>query len=463
TLGYTDAELSDLNVFDIIHPESLAHCQELFAKVMRGESVRDVKAIFVAKDGREIPVEGNAAPRFIGSNVVATQGVFRDITERKQAEEKEQQLQKELNLASKLVTIGEMSAGIAHEINNPLTGVIGFSELLMSKDIPEDARRDVNLIHEGAKRVASVTDRMLTFARNYKPERASTNINKIIETTLAMRTYAMESSSIKLTTRLDPDLPVIIADPSQLQQVFLNIILNAEKEMLAAHGRGNLLVQTERIDNTIRISFTDDGLGISRENLDKLFNPFFTTREIGQGTGLGLSVSYGIVTGHGGKIYAESRLGEGATFFIEIPIIIDTEQLILTEPTVEPERVSGAKILVVDDEPIVQQFLSEMLSKEGHEVEVIDNGDDALEKLGSEDFDVILLDIKLPGKNGIEIYKHIRKTAKSLVRKVVFISGDVMNKDTTFFLSRNKASYISKPFDVEQLKNIIDRVLIGGA
>lgn len=243
-----------------------------------------------------------------------------DLNERKRAEEREKQLQEELHLASRLATVGEMASGIAHEINNPLTSVVGYSQLLMKRDIPEDVRKDVNIIYEGAQRVASITHRMLTFARQHKPERASINTNDIIETTLAMRAYEMESSNIKVNTQLDTDLPMTMADAGQLQQVFLNIILNAEVEMSQTHGRGNLLVKTERIDNTIRVSFKDDGPGISKKNLGKIFDPFFTTREVGHGTGLGLSVCHGIVLQHGGKIYAESELGKGATFVVELPI-----------------------------------------------------------------------------------------------------------------------------------------------
>ena len=248
-----------------------------------------------------------------------------DITERKQAEERERQLQQELNISSRLASVGQMAAGIAHEINNPLTGVIGFSDLLIKKDIPEDIRKDVNIIYEGAQRIASITSRMLAYARQYKPERALVNINDIIETTLSMRTYEMESSNIEVTPQLDPDLPTTMADAGQLQQVFLNIILNAETEMINAHGKGSLSVKTERIDNTIRISFKDDGPGIPKKNLERIFEPFFTTREVGKGAGLGLSVSHGIVTQHGGKLYARSTFGKGVTFIVELPIITKAE------------------------------------------------------------------------------------------------------------------------------------------
>jgi CheY-like chemotaxis protein len=269
----------------------------------------------------------------------------------------------------------------------------------------------------------------------------------------------MESSNIKVTTELDPDLPRTIADAGQLQQVFLNIILNAETAMITAHGGGNLLVKTERIDDAIRVSIKDDGPGIARKNLEKIFDPFFTTRDVGKGAGLGLSVCHGIVTGHGGKIYAESKFGKGATFIVELPIVTKVKQLKLAEPAAELKRISGARILVVDDDTIVQQFLAEILSEEEHEVEIIENGDDALERLKSEDYDVILLDVKLPGVSGIEIYKHLQKKAKPLARRVIFITGDVMGKETMAFLSRTRAPYITKPFDTEQLKKEIRLIL----
>jgi CheY-like chemotaxis protein len=308
--------------------------------------------------------------------------------------------------------------------------------------------------------VASITRRLLTFARRQEQELAHININDVIETTLAMRAYEMESSNITITTELDPELPWTIADASQLQQVFLNIILNAETEMITAHGGGNLLVKTERIDDAIRVSIKDDGSGIAKKNLGKIFDPFFTTRDVGEGAGLGLSVCHGIVTGHGGKIYAESKLGKGATFIVELPIVTKAKQLKLAEPAAELKRISGARILVVDDDTIVQQFLAEILSEEEREVEIIENGDDALERLKSEDYDVILLDVKLPGMSGIEIYKHLQKRAKSVARRVIFITGDVMGKETMAFLSRTRAPYITKPFDAEKLIKNVDRILV---
>ncbi len=276
------------------------------------------------KNGEIFPCEVTRAFVSEDEKISSAIGIITDITERKQAEERERQLLEELTMTSRLASVGEMAAGIAHEINNPLTGVLGFSSLLLQKDLPDDVRKDLNIIYEGARRVASITRRMLTFARQQKQEKASVDINDIIETTLEMRAYALDLSNINLVKQLEHDLPKITADAGQLQQVFLNIILNAETEMEANKG-GNLLVKTGKVDDTIRISFKDDGSGIPKENLDKVFDPFFTTREVGRGVGLGLSVSHGIVSQHGGRIYAESQPGKGTTFVVELPIVIKDE------------------------------------------------------------------------------------------------------------------------------------------
>ncbi len=277
--------------FDFVAKEDLPRIAERFKEMMvkKEKTIKNIEMIGLKKDGSKFPEMINITNSwdkdggFIGSFVVV-----HDITEHKQAEERERKLQQELIVASRLATVGEMAAGIAHEINNPLTGVVGFSDLLMKKDIPEDIRKDVEIIYDGAQRVASITSRMLTFARQRKPERTSVNINDIIKIALAMQPHEMESSNIKVTTQLATDIPLTFADASQLQQVFLNIILNAEMEMKLVHSGGNLTVKTERIDNTIRVSFKDDGPGILKKNLERIFDPFFTTREVGQGAGLGL-------------------------------------------------------------------------------------------------------------------------------------------------------------------------------
>jgi CheY-like chemotaxis protein len=234
--------------------------------------------------------------------------------------------------------------------------------------------------------------------------------------------------------------------------------------MTKAHNRGKLSIKTERINGTIRASLADDGPGIIKENMDKIFNPFFTTREVGDGTGLGLSICHGIVAQHKGRIYAKSTPGKGATFVVELPIVANpelTEKIEVIEGESPKQR--GAKILVVDDEPTVLDFLRQLLTGWGHEVEVVNNAGDALDRIRRGRYSLILLDIKMPGMSGIELYERIQEIAESYARRVIFITGDVMETTTRDFLAKTKALYIAKPFNIEQLQKDIDRVLNQGA
>jgi PAS domain S-box-containing protein len=385
---------------------------------------------------------------------------LRDITERKRAEQRESELRQELHLTSRLASVGELAAGVAHEINNPLTAVIGFSELLIGKDIPEDIKQFLEIISDNAQRVAKIVMNLLTFARPREPGKEYVDINSIISRVVDLRTYEMRSSNIEVTTQLASDLPWTMVDTGQLQQVFLNIIINAEQAMVKAHNKGNLLIKTQQVDSYIRVSFQDDGPGIAPENLDKIFNPFFTTKGVGEGTGLGLSISYGIIKEHEGRIYAQSELGKGATFVVELPMVAQPQPLESAEPPgEEPKRVTGAKIIVVDDEASICQFLNSVLTQEGHKVETISNASDALERLKHDRYDLILLDIKMPGMYGTEFYGHIEKIDPSLQKRVVFITGDTMAPDTRNFLNETKALYVSKPFKLEQLMREINGIL----
>jgi signal transduction histidine kinase len=225
-----------------------------------------------------------------------------------------------LQLSERLVSVGEMASGVAHELNNPLTSVIALSQLLLKTDISPDTREDLEAIYSEARRAAEVVKNLLTFARKHSPEKKLTQINGIIQDVIKLRAYEHKVNNIQVKTQLDPDLPNIMVDNFQMQQVFLNLVLNAEFAIIDTHKPGNITFTTERVNGNVRIECKDDGPGISPENMKHLFNPFFTTKEVGKGTGLGLSICFGLISGHGGRIYAESKPGEGATFIIELPV-----------------------------------------------------------------------------------------------------------------------------------------------
>jgi len=243
--------------------------------------------------------------------------------ERKQVEEGEKQLQEKVYLHSRLASIGELAAGVAHELNNPLTGIIGFSQRLLRKSTDQTINRDLTRIHNEAQRAVRVVQNLLAFARRHDLKKQYSDINEILTGALELRAYELRTSNIELVVELAPGLPKTMADFGEIQEVFLNIILNAEQAMTEANHGGKLSVKTQKVKNYIKICFTDEGPGIPAEQLGKVFDPFFTTRGKRGGTGLGLSVCHGIVAEHGGRIYAKSKPGKGTTFIIELPVVTE--------------------------------------------------------------------------------------------------------------------------------------------
>jgi CheY-like chemotaxis protein len=330
------------------------------------------------------------------------------------------------------------------------------------QDLPSDVKEELKSIFKGSNRVKDIVRRMLTFARPTKPDRTGTSINELIVATLDLRSYVLRTANIEVVKHLDPELPWIVADPGQMQQVFLNLIVNAEFSMKKAHGRGILAITTEKMDNHIHISFKDDGTGMSKEVEDKLFNPFFTTKDIGEGTGLGLSLSRSIITEHGGTIEVESDPGKGANFIITLPITSTAEDAPAkagVANTVPPEKVKAAHILVVDDEEDIRKLLSTILTKSGHTVETTGDVREAAVKMDSISYDVVLADIRMPGMSGVELYNNIKPKHPELKGRFIFITGDTSDAQIRDFLEQNKLSYITKPFDMETLLKQVNRLL----
>ncbi len=372
-------EILGKSAFRFFTPHEHERVKVNMRKTLEGETIRDVEYSLLKADGSKFPAEINASVlKDASGKPIGFITTTRDITERKlmslkleeqnkellfqneekekraaelvvankellfQNEEKEKRaaelvvankellfqneerkkMQEQLIITDRLASIGQLTAGIAHELNNPLTSVIGFSDLLMGKDLPEDVKEDLAIISREAMRTANVVKGLLAFSRKQGTEKEPVDINSTIQDVLQIRSYEQRLSNIEVNTRYAPELPEVIGNRGQLQQVFINIIINAEQAMVEACGRGTLTITTEQAEDMVLASFTDDGPGISPENMRKLFTPFFTTKGVGKGTGLGLSICHGIVAEHGGRIYARSELGKGASFILELPILV---------------------------------------------------------------------------------------------------------------------------------------------
>lgn len=255
--------------------------------------------------------------------IVGSMGTFLAIWMKRRLNDVELQkkkLQEKVIEQDKLSSIGRLVAGVAHEINNPLTAIIGFSQLLLGKNLPADVNDDLKIINDEANRTANIVQGLLTFARKQPEKKVPTDVNAQVLKVLELNKRRFLLNNIHVNTRFGEGLPYIIGNGPQLQQVLLNLVMNAEQIMLEARGKGTLSIATEQFGDLVKVFVADDGPGISPENMKKLFTPFFTTKEVGKGTGLGLNICHGIITDHGGRIYAESEPGKGATFIVELPV-----------------------------------------------------------------------------------------------------------------------------------------------
>jgi two-component system NtrC family sensor kinase len=345
---------------------------------------------------------------------------------------------------------------------------MGYSELLqLRKDLDGRARENLLKINNLALRCQRIVQNLLFFARKQKPERTLSDINDILEKTVELRSYELQVNNIEISQELDRDLPKTIADAHQLQQVFLNIVTNAEQAMLEFRGKGRLTIRTRTDAQNARIvvEIIDDGPGIPENNLTKIFDPFFTTKDVGKGTGLGLSISYGMIKEHGGNIYARSRQGEGAAFVIELPIIASLQDGSVDGRESTPEALRfenlarGKRILVVDDEKYILDFFVEVFQELPMHVDTADNGLAALRKMKEGDYDLVVTDFRMPQMSGKELFDWIKQNRPHLTNRIIFVTGDTVSDETRTFFENNRTRFLAKPFKIEEVKEVIQQAL----
>lgn len=375
--------------------------------------------------------------------------LLRDITS-------ERALQEQLWQSEKLASVGQLVSGVAHELNNPLTAVLGYAQLLpRTLQLDGQALDIVQRVVKEADRARRIVQNLLAFARKQKPVKTWLQVNDVIEQTLELRGYDLRVNNIEVEKQLSPDLPKTVGDTQQLQQVFLNMINNAADSMLAAAGRGRLSIQSRIQDDRIQIRFQDTGPGVPAADARKIFDPFFTTKPVGQGTGLGLAISYGIITEHHGTITLANSGSPGALFVIELPVVIASDcpstAPVQTAVATTPEPMTKS-ILLVEDEEVILQLMRHVLAREGFECRTAGNGLKALEQFRENHFDLVITDIQMPEMDGQALFRELVKLDAGMARRVIFLTGDASIVKADGFFVETGARCLEKPFRVDQLR-----------
>jgi signal transduction histidine kinase/ActR/RegA family two-component response regulator len=377
--------------------------------------------------------------------------------------------------SEKLAAIGELVAGVAHELNNPLTSIILRAQMLLSQTTDAESCRELELIVAESQRSGKIVRGLLEFARQRPSENQPVQLNRVINSALDLMGYELRTRNIRVEMSLAADLPTTQGDPYKLQQVIVNLLTNAWQSMEAAQKGSFLRITTRRARSVyasqedahihvIRLTIQDDGPGIAQEVISRIFDPFFTTRPLGEGTGLGLSIAYGIISEHKGHIWVESSLGKGATFIIELPA--HTGKPIEKASIAQPEMqapLSKGRVLIIDDEPNILEVMSRALRRQGFQVDIYDSARKALENLAQASYDLTLCDIRMPDMSGPEFYQAASQKIPELKYRIIFTTGDAVNNETHQFLEETGLPYLNKPFDLADLLERVKKAVEGQA
>lgn len=446
--GYTHEELIGRFFGPLVAVEALPRALLEFRRALSG-AAGQFETTMLHKNGERRHLTVNYACPQRSREVIC---MIRDATA-------EKQLQVQLIQAEKLAAIGQLVSGVAHEVNNPLASISAFAQLLLAEnDLSDQQRHSAEVVRAEANRAARIVHNLLTFARQHKAEKVAADINSVLNDTLELRIYELNVRGIQIQRDFDERTPpVTMADVHQLQQVVLNLITNAEQAMAEVERVGHrLTLRTRTLPDVVRIEVEDTGGGIPESALHQIFNPFFTTKPTGKGTGLGLSISLGIVGEHGGRIWAENVAG-GARFSVELPRVACDERISFTlAPSVASPKPESLRILVADDEEPIRIALERFLSSKGHSVIAVGSGSEAIWRAeGDEQFDVVLLDLRMPDVSGQQVFERWRRERRELSDRVVFITGDITSPDLQSFLRGSGRSYIAKPFEFTAILDVL--------
>jgi signal transduction histidine kinase/CheY-like chemotaxis protein len=407
------------------------------------------------------------------STLIGRVEIYRDVTAQRV-------FQSKLLQTEKLAELGQMVTGIAHELSNPLTSILGYAQRLLLRRDPFGDSHEARQIFQEAERASAILRQLLLSARDSRPERRRVALNQVVSRTLELQRFNPAADNIRVEVDLEPVLPFVYGDAGQLQQVLMNLIGNARQAIEEQGTGGTIRVKTQRIaEKRVLLEVSDDGPGIPQGIQARIFDPFFTTKPAGVGTGLGLAIVLGIVREHGGKLHLTSNLGQGTVFSIELPAML-AEAMPLpasgrARPHLEalpaeglPETAhagaalsawAGTRLLVLEDEPTVARLIADVLEDEGLCVDVLLDARKALERAAREDYALVICDMKMPELDGERFYEALVSAKNPLCERFLFVTGDVLAPHTRNFLERNHLPHVAKPFRVEELTAKIRDVL----
>ena len=395
---------------------------------------------------------------FEGRDAVVTAIV--DLTEPKRIEAELERQRQILHQNEKMSALGSLLAGVAHELNNPLSVVVGHAGLLEELAPDEKTRERAVKIRTSADRCARIVRTFLAMARSKPKQRGPVQVNATIEAAIEIVAYGLRTADIEVVRELAPDLPPVWADGDQLHQVFANLFVNAQQALQNAPGRRRLRITTGYDAVSIWVEVADNGPGIPPEIAKRIFDPFFTTKPQGVGTGVGLSVCHGILAAHDGEISLKSSRGGGAVFLVRLPRSQHEAEAVAADDVAQPRR--RGRILVVDDEPDIGQLLADILERDGHRVERALSGRDALARLDNGPVDLIISDLRMPDMDGPSLYRRLVSERPELAARMVFVTGDTLGADLTGFLSEIGARVLEKPLDPEEISRKVQSLLAAG-